>query len=268
MVISLFPKPRRKEPSMKKASKRLLLTVLISSLLPLALLSCANNYTTLYEITKDEITYRLEGVDEQPRRICLVKDGYAIKTLDVSPDKSVGNDSGCYGFYVEDANFDGRNDLLIACKKEGELLSYDVYLATEKNSGFERSKALSSLYNVRVSTEYKGVFGFTQTRTSLAGDHYELCDRATKYVWQDGTLYPDVYAELTYYSKLDRYCYSTAVYDLESNSFDPPRDNWLTRAEYEKTDFSFLYYFKLHKPRGRLKSTDRVCPVVFIQEDT
>ena len=208
------------------------------------LLSCGANYETLYEITKGDVTYTLEGTGGIPKRISLIKDGYAIYRLDIHPDASVGSDNGTYGFFVEDANFDGVNDLFIATKKEGELCTYDVYLATNGGSSFTKSKELSALTNVRVKKEYNAVFGFTQTKAPAGGDHYTLCDRSTKYVWENGRLVPDLYVALTYYSEQNLYCYSTAIYDENAKDFDPPRDKWLTPSEYEKTDFGFLYYYK------------------------
>ncbi len=223
---------------------RMLLIVLVLSLLPFSFLACARDYDPMYEITKDGITYRLEGDGNVPKRIRLTENGNTLRTLEIDPDASVGNADGCYGFYVEDADFDGDNDLLIAVSKEGELLTYEVYLYLGQNEGFVLSRELSALQNISVDAKRKAVFGFSRTKTKAGGDHYELCDKATKYVFSGGVLRPDVYAAVTYYSAQDLYCYSTATYDTEDKSFNPSRDRWLTPAEYETVDFGFLYYFR------------------------
>ncbi len=225
-----------------KKRKFALLLLFVLLLLPAA--SCAQSYETLCEITKEDTTYALLGVGDTPKKISVIRGGYVIRSLDVHPDASVGNENGCYGFYVEDANFDGMNDLILAIKKDGEVSTYDVYLAGGDGNDFSRSHQLSSLKNIRVRPEYQAVFGFDQTKTDEGGGHYSLTDKATKYVWVGGKLRPDVYAALTYYSKADLYCYSTAVYDASAGAFDPPKDRWLTPEEYKTTDFDFLYYYK------------------------
>ena len=209
-----------------------------------ALASCHVSYTTLHEITKGDITYTLEGAQDIPKRIAIKRGGYLIRLLDISSDASVKDTNGQYGFYVEDANFDGKNDILVATKKEGEICTYSVYLAENDGTDFTHSTLLSNLKNIRVRPEYQAVFGFEQTKTDHGNGNYTVCDRATKYVWENGILYPDVYAALTYYSEQNRYCYSTAAYDTATGTFDPSKDRWLTPEEYASTDFGFLYYYK------------------------
>lgn len=232
---------------MKRRAFPKLSAILLLLSLCFVLPSCAADYETLYEITKGDLTYVLEGIGSTPKRIALVNDGYVIRRIDIDVDDSVQNEDSRYGFYVEDANFDGKNDLIIATEKEGDICTYDVYLAANEKTDFSYSKQLSSLKNLRVRAEYQAVFGFDRTQEFESDGHYTLCDKATKYTWKNGTLIPDIYASLTYYSEQNLYCYSYATYDEAAGAFTPSKDTWLTPAEHENTDFGFLYYYNTEK---------------------
>ena len=64
------------------------------------------------------------------------------------------------------------------------------------------------------------------------------------YRWQGDGLIPYRRLTLTYYPASELYCYGFADYIDQLLQFDEPEERWLSREEFESTDWSFFYYFK------------------------
>ena len=230
--------------------KKTFLLLLILCLLASSLLACSQEaYDLLYQKEIGEWSYCVRGSNSRARRIVVKKGDDVLWSMDVNVDKNVGNLNGTYGFAAEDMNFDGIVDLRIATSMSGECASYLCFLGKENGYSFERSDTLSGLCNIKIDTSLRSLFAFTSNFTVEQGginepSHHVRCDKATKYVWEDGVLTPDMYAAITYYSETDTYCYSVAYYDEELQEFEDSYDKWLSHEEYDEVDMSFLYYFR------------------------
>ena len=230
--------------------KKRILCLLLCAFLLLPLLSCkAEQYDLLHSEELDGITYCVRGKKDTPKQI-VVKDGDQILWAQkIKVDASVGNLNQNYGFEVLDLNFDGHLDLMIAQKAEGELITYLCWVKNAEGEGYTASEELSGLINVKADAKLKAIFAFSrETRQEQEygdAEAYEIItDNATKYLWENSKLIPEMRASITHYAKTDRYCYSLSFYNETTGEFDDSNDKWLTPEQYQQEDMSFLYYFR------------------------
>ncbi len=222
----------------------LLLCVLL--LLPL-LASCAGErFDLLYEIEQNGLTFSARGEGERVKQIVVKEEGKVIWSKRVRTDRKMKKIDDTYGLSVQDLDFDGYDDILIATAREGDRISYDCYLRVNAKPQYDLSETLDGLYNVKADADLKAIFAYEESVEARGNDAYLRTDKVIKYFWKDGKLIPDMYAAIHYYSGGDQkpYCYAVAYYDEELGDFLDSTDKWLTEEEYEATDWSFLYYFK------------------------
>ena len=222
-------------------------SILLCILLILPLFAaCTERFELLYEVEANGLTFSARGSGDRVKQVVVKENGKVIWSKRVRTDKKMEKIDQTYGLIVEDLNFDGYDDILIAIEGEDDLIRYDCYLRAGEASKYELNEELSSLYNVRADARLGAIFTFSRTTEARGDDAYLATDKSTKYFWQDGGLVPDMYAAVHYYSGGDQkpYCYAVAYYDEELGDFGESTDVWLTEEEYETTDWSFLYYFK------------------------
>ncbi len=229
-----------------KSIKLFSLILCMLLLLPLCTSCVWERHDLLYEIEQNGLTYSARGKGDRVKQIVVKENGKAIWSKSIQTNRRMVKVDDAYGLSVQDLNFDGYDDILIATKKNGECVTYGCYIREGKELKYELHEELSSLYNVKADERLGAIFAFEQTREARGDDAYTTCDKAIKYFWQDGKLVPDMYVALHYYSGSEQYpyCYSVAYYDEELGKFLESYDDWLTEEEYEAADFSVLYYFK------------------------
>ena len=228
-------------------SKRLFNLLLCALLLLPLLSSCVwERHDLLYEVEQNGLTYSARGKGERVKQIVVKESGEAIWSKSVTTARKMGKIDDAYGLSVQDLNFDGYDDILIATKKDGECVTYECYIRKGAEPKYELHEELSSLYNVKANARLGAIFAFEQTREARGDDAYTTCDKAIKYFWKNGKLVPDMYVAIHYYSNSEQfpYCYAVAYYDEELGKFLDSSDKWLTEEEYEAADLSVLYYFK------------------------
>ncbi len=222
----------------------IILCVLI--LLPL-LASCkVERFDLLYEIEQNGLTFSARGSDGRVKQITVEENGKVIWAKRIRTDTALEKIDNTYGLLVQDVDFDGYDDILIAIEGEGDLIRYDCYIRVGEKPQYNLNEELSALYNVRADARLGAVFAFSQSTDARGNDAYLKTDKTTKYFWKNGKLVPDMYVALHYYSGGEQkpYCYAVAYYDEELGHFLDSTDKWLTEEEYETTDWGFLYYFK------------------------
>ena len=222
----------------------LILCVLL--LLPICTSCVWERHELLYEIEQNGYTYCARGKGGRVKQIVVKENGKAVWSKSIQTNKKMAKIDDTYGLSVQDLNFDGYDDILIATNKSGECISYECYIRKGKEAKYELNEELSSLYNVKADARLGAIFAFEQTREARGDDAYTTCDKATKYFWKDGKLVPDMYVALHYYSgsEIHPYCYAVAYYDEELGKFLDSYDDWLTEEDYKNSDLSALYYFK------------------------
>ncbi len=230
--------------------KRLLPFLLLLCLL-LSAASCGGErYDSLYYIDhEDGLTFGLRGSGTRPKQVVVKRGEELLWSERVKVSKEVGSLGGTYGFDCPDLNFDGHPDIVLASGIAGDQVSNLCWIYDVEKETYTLSEELSALYNVRANAELEAVFSFLHTYKAEeayldAPASHQWTDAATKHIWVDGALTPDIRVSITYYSEPDRYCYSVAYYNADSEDFDQPDDTWLTPEEYKALDMSFLYYFK------------------------
>ena len=229
-----------------KSIKLYSIILCVLMILPL-LVSCAGErFDLLYEVEQNGLTFSARGSGERVKQITVQENGKVIWSKRIRTDKELGKIDDTYGLVVQDVDFDGNDDILIAIEREEECIRYDCYLRVGTKPQYNLCEELSALYNVRADARLGAVFAFSQTTDARGDNAYLKTDKTTKYFWKDGKLVPDMYAAIHYYSGGDQkpYCYSVGYYDEELGDFLDSTDKWLTEEEYEATDWSFLYYFK------------------------
>ncbi len=223
-------------------------TLLAALLLLLTVLTSCASATPLYSKTDGTRTYAVHG-GSRPKRIQVSENGTVVWKTRVSVDKTVGAQNGSYGLEILDLNFDGLSDIKLITSVNGSVMTNACYLQTA-NGSYEYSDELSRLCNVGVDAEQKVIFSFAHTYSaddveySDAKPSHTWSDITTAHVWENGALKPYRRVWLTYYSEHDVYCYSISDYSDLTEEFLDPDDTWMTPAEYQKTDFGFLYYFR------------------------
>ena len=214
------------------------------------LVSCGGErFDLLYEVEQNGLTFCARGTGDRVKQIAVKENGKVIWSKRVRTDKRMNKIDETYGLSVQDLDFDGYDDILIAIEKEGECIRYDCYIRVGAKPQYTLNEELSSLYNVEADARLGAIFAFSQSTDARGDNAYLRTDKTTKYFWKgkdDGGLIPDMYAAIHYYSGGDQkpYCYSVAYYDEELDDFIDSTDKWLTEEEYESTDWSFLYYFR------------------------
>ena len=229
-----------------KFTKLLSLLLCVLLLLPL-ISSCAwERYDLLYEVEQNGLTFCARGKGNRVKQIVVKENGEVIWSKSVKTDRRMGKIDDAYGLSIQDLDFDGYDDILIATKKEGDCISYECYLRVGAKKQYNLSKKFEGLYNLKADARLGAVFAFEQIREARGDDAYTTCDKAVKYLWKNGELVPDMFVSISYYSasELYPYCYSVAYYDEELGDFLDSSDNWLTEEEYEAADMSVIYYFK------------------------
>ena len=229
-----------------KSIKLCSLILCLLLLLPICTSCVWERYTLLYEVEQNGITYCARGKGDRVKQIVVKENGKAIWSKSVQSDKKMGKIDDAYGLSVQDVNFDGHDDILIAVAQKDECISYDCYLWVGGEKEYKLNEELSSMYNLRADAELKAVFAFEQSVDYRDGGFYITCDMATKYLWQGNELVPDNYAAIYHSSENVQkpYRYAVAYYDEELGRFLDSDDVWLTEKEFQAQDWSFIYYFK------------------------
>ncbi len=232
--------------------KKSILCLLLCAITLLSLASCAREkYDLLYSVDVGDTTYCVRGSDARAKQLVVKKGDEILWAKKVKVDREVGALGGSYGFEATDLNFDGVTDLMIASEVEGDCISYLCYLWDAKQNDYLLSEELGGLYNVRANAELKAVFGFSHAHEDEKA-YLDVpaatidSDIATKYVWKDGKLLPQMRTSVTFYSETNRYLYSVAYYNEETREWtdDYYSEKWFTPEQYAEQDMSFLYYFR------------------------
>ena len=215
-------------------------------LLPLCTSCVWERHNLLYEVEKNGVTFSVRGKGERVKQIVVKENGKAIWSKSVQADKRMGKIDDAYGLSVQDLNFDGYDDVLIAVGKNGECVSYQCFLRVPRKDKFELNETLSAMYNVKADAEKKAVFAFEQSADYREEGYYITCDKTIKYLWDGSELVPDMYSAIYHSSEnvSKPYRWAVAYYDAELGDFLDSDDVWLTKEEYQDRDWSFLYYFK------------------------
>lgn len=229
-----------------KATKLLPLLLCVLLLVPLCTSCVWERHKLLYEVEQNGLTFCARGKGERVKQIVVKENGKAIWSKSIKTDRNMGKIDDTYGLLVQDLNFDGYDDILIAVAKEGECVSYECYLRIVGKEKYQLHEELSSMYNVRADAEKQAIFTFDQSTDFREDGTYITCDRTTKYLWVEGKLVPDMYLAIYHSSENVRkpYRYAIAYYDEDLKDFLDSDDLWLTEEEYQAQDWSFLYYFK------------------------
>ena len=232
--------------------KRILLLILCISMLA-SLIACGSeSYDLLYSVNhEDGKTYCVRGSGTQAKQLVVKSGEEVLWSVKVDVSDEVGNQGGTFGFAADDLNFDGYRDLTIYTDVSGDCYTSKCYLYNPSSGKYDYSSVLSQLNNVKGDANLKAVFGFEHTYKSEPAyldvpACYISTDAATKYVWKDGALTPEIRVSITYYSETARYLYSVAYYNSTSKKFEEDfgKEIWFTAEEYKNTDTSVVYYFK------------------------
>ena len=222
----------------------LLLCILL--FVPLVTSCASERFELLYQIEQNGLTFCARGTDNRVKQIVVKENDEIIWSKRVKTDKKMGKIDDTYGLLVQDLDFDGYDDILIATGKDGDCISYKCFVRVGAKPQYNHWEKLDGLCNIRADARLQAIFAFEQSTEARGNDAYLSTDKVTKYFWKNGELVPDMYAAIHYYSGGDQkpYCYSVAYYDEELGDFLDSSDKWLTEEEFEAADWSFLYYFK------------------------
>ncbi|MBE6554303.1 MAG: hypothetical protein E7666_08180 [Ruminococcaceae bacterium] len=232
--------------------KKRILCFLLCAITLLSLVACASEkYDLLYSVDVGDVTYCVRGSGTRAKQIVLKKGDEIVWAKKVKIDSEVGNLGETFGFEATDLNFDGVTDFMIASEIDKDCISYLCYVWNAEKETYQLSEELGKLYNVKADTELKAIFGFSHTHETEKA-YLDVpaasidTDIATKYVWKDGKLLPQMRTSVTFYSETNRYLYSVAYYNAETREWtdDFYSEKWFTPEEYAEQDLSFLYYFK------------------------
>ena len=212
--------------------------------------SCVwERHKLLYEVEQNGITVCARGKGEHVKQIVVKQNGKAVWSKSIKTDKEMGKIDDAYGLLVQDLNFDGHDDIVIATKKSGECITNECYLYVGGAKVYQLHEELSSMYNVRANADLKAIFAFDQSVDYREDGFYITCDKTTKYLWDSNELVPDMYSAIYQLYNFPEatqkpYWWAVAYYDEELGDFLDSDDKWYTEEEYQALDWSFLYYFK------------------------
>ena len=214
--------------------------------LPLCTACVWERHTLLYETEQNGLTFCVRGKNDRVKQVVVKEDGKAIWSKSIKTDRDMEKIDDAYGLSVQDLNFDGYDDILVAVAKNGECISYECYLRVGKDQKYALHEELSAMCNVKADAEKKAIFTFEQSVDYRDDGIAISCDKVIKYLWDKGELVPDNYAAIYHSSEDVRkpYRYAVAYYDEELGDFLDSDDVWLTKEEYKARDWGFLYYFK------------------------
>lgn len=206
----------------------------------------SERYDLLYEVEQNGLTFCARGKGDRVKQLVVKENGEVIWAKRVKTDREMGKIDDTYGLSVQDLDFDGYDDILIATAKDGDCISYACYVRVGAKPQYNLWDKFEGLYNIKADARLGAIFAFEQSVEARGNNAYLRTDKTVKYLWKDGELVPDMYAAIHYYSGGDQtpYCYAVAYYDEELGKFLDSSDDWLTKEEYENRDWSFLYYFK------------------------
>lgn len=215
-------------------------------LMPLITACATERFDLLYQVKQNGLTYCVRGTKDRVKQIVVKEGDKAIWSKRVRTDRDMGKVDDTYGLSVQDLNFDGYDDVLIAIAKDGDCISYDCYIRTDEKPQYNLSTELSGLCNIKADARLKAILVFEETTEARDDNAFLRTEKVTKYFWKEGKLVPDMYAAIQYYSGGEQkpYYYSVAYYDEELGDFLDSSDLWFTEDEYEAADWSFFYYFK------------------------
>ena len=222
----------------------LLLCLLL--LVPLCTSCVWERHKLLYEFEQNGLIFCVRGNGERVKQIVVKENGKAIWSKSIGADKKMGKIDDAYGVLVQDLNFDGHDDIIVATKKNGECITNECYLYVGGEKVYRLHEALSAMCNVRADAEKQAIFAFEQSTDYREEGFFITCDKVTKYRWDNGELVPDNYAAIYHSSENVQkpYRYAVAYYDSDLKDFLDSYDVWLTVEEYGAQDWGFLYYFK------------------------
>lgn len=213
----------------------------------LLLSGCAEK-EVLYSLTDGERVVSVLGGGGKANYLSVTENGKEIWQTRIRADRSVGTRGGTYGLRVEDVNFDGRNDLIIALSVEDDITTEQVYLQ-QADGSYRLSAELDGKCNLSVDARQELILTFDRTeiteRDAGTDRTYRIqTDIATAYSWQGATLVPRRSVSLTYYGGTGLYCYSVADYDASAGAWKTPDDRWFSPDEVKQQNFEGLYYFR------------------------
>ena len=104
-----------------------LICLLFPLLLAAGLLFGCAEKEVLYSFTDGERVISVLGGSGRANYLSVTENGRDIWQTRVRADRTVGSRGGTYGLRVEDVNFDGRNDLIIALTVTDDMTTEQVF---------------------------------------------------------------------------------------------------------------------------------------------
>ena len=139
----------------------LLLCVLL--LLPLCTACVWERHQLLTQIEQNGLTFCVRGKGDRVKQIVVKENGKAIWSKSITTDKKMGKIDDTYGVLVQDLNFDGYDDIIVATKKNGECVTNECYLYVGGEKVYRLHEELSAMYNVRADAQKQAIFTFEQS---------------------------------------------------------------------------------------------------------
>lgn len=225
-----------------------LICLLFPLLLAAGLLFGCAEKEVLYSFTDGERVISVLGGSGRANYLSVTENGKDIWQTRIRADRTVGSRGGTYGLRVEDVNFDGRNDLIIALTVTDDITTEQVYLQ-QSDGSYRLNTELDGKCNLSVDARQELILAFERTditeRDAGTDRTYHVkTDTATAYSWQGAALIPRRRVSLTYYGGSGLYCYSVADYDASLGAWKTPDDRWFSPDEVEQQSFEGLYYFR------------------------
>ena len=169
-----------------KSIKILAFALCLLLLLPLVTACVWERHELLYEVEVNGLSYFVRGKNGRVKQIVVKEKGKAIWSKTIATDREMPKVDDAYGFSVQDLNFDGRDDILIATEKNGDCVTYECYIREGREAKYTLSEELSSMYNVKADARLEAIFAFDTSREARGDDAYISCDKVTKYFWKNG----------------------------------------------------------------------------------
>ena len=225
-----------------------LICLLFPLLLAAGLLFGCAERDVLYSVSDGERVISVLGGSGKANFLSVAENGVEIWQARIAAGRSVGTRGGSYGLRVEDVNFDGKNDLIIALTVTDDITAEQVYLQ-QADGSYRLSAELDGKCNLSVDARQELILAFDRTDVTerdIETDrtYHVKTDTATAYSWQGATLIPRRRVSLTYYGGSGLYCYSVADYDVSAGAWKTPDDRWFSPDEVKQQSFDGLYYFR------------------------